>query len=215
MYRKLGLIGLAILIFAVACSSSEPAGPVAIVNGSEISRSAFETELEYELEFYEMLGIELNDEDIAEIREGVLERLINIELLLGAAAAAGITTESVDVDAELDLIRDMFDTEDEFLGALESEGYTLDTYKQIMQEHLMVQALLDKELDFGNIELTPEELQELEEFYDDEFADLEDAPEREEVLEYYSSLWIEEKADMIVWEYIEELRAESEIEYLD
>lgn len=189
-------------------------GPVAIVNGVEISREAFDSEVKYDLASYESQGVTLTDKEIAEVKQYAVDRLINTHLLKEAASKAGITAESVDIEGELAAVKDSFTDEAAFLKALTDAGFTLESYQSVLAEILMIEALFEQELEFSKIEVGEEEVQAMVDLYLQNYEEEEEIDEAD-LREYVAYTLKEQKAEAMRSEYIEKLRKESEIKYLD
>lgn len=205
-----------ILVFSLLLSLSGCAkkGPVAIVNGVEISREAFDSEVKYDLASYESQGITLTDEEIAEVKQYAVDRLINTHLLKEAAIKAGITAGSVDVDGELEDIKDSFSDETAFNQALADAGFTMESYKTVLTDILMIEALFEQELELSKIEVSEEDIQAMVDLYLENYGEDEEIDEAE-LREYVAYTLKDQKAEALRSEYVEKLRKESEIKYLD
>lgn len=200
------------MVFAIAACSSGNTGPVAIVNGIEISREDFNAELDYNIAMYQQQGQELTAEELNDLKEFVLDTMINTALLLEAARNAGFDADTVNVDEEIAEIKGQFEDDAEFEAALEAEGLTLEFYREIITEYLMVQSLFEKELDFESIEVSEEEVNEMLEFfwemYGEQGADLDE----DELKAYFTADIRESKIDEMIGKFIDDLRAASNIE---
>lgn len=218
MLKKLFLAVLVLsLVLAAGCGKSSLNGPVARVNGIEISRVDFDAEVKAEIDGYVNQGYELTDDDISMVEKYVLERLINNAMLLDAAEKSGITESTVDIDGEIDEIKEQFEDEDEFLLALEEMEISMEEYRVIVAEFLIIEGFFKQELDLDNVQVDDEEIQEM---VDEFFSDYEGDDEGEDidpqfVWDYFSDSIKEEKINSLISGLIEELRDNSEIEYLD
>jgi len=201
-------------ILTVGCGSKT--NPVAIVNGMEISRADYDAELEFELYGFEQQGYQLKEEELEMVKEQVLDRLINNRLLLQAAEQAGISPDSVNADAELVEIIAGFESEEEFQAALKQSGFTLEVYTRLIAEYLMIEDLFEAELNISALTVSDEEVQTaVAEFMasisEEDAEDL----DPEDVKEYFAYSLVQDKANQLKGDFIQELRENSEIEYLD
>ncbi|NLY32688.1 MAG: hypothetical protein GX065_07830 [Firmicutes bacterium] len=201
-----------LILGLVACDKT-PTGPVAIVNGVEITREAFASELEYDLEYYTSQGMELTDQELAEVKQIVVDRLINTHLLKEAALKAGINADTVDVDGELAAIMESFEDEADFAQALAEADFTLESYRQVLADMLMIEALFEQELELSKIEVEEEAIEAMIASYLEYYE--EDDTDEEELREYAIYVLKERKIESLRLEYLEKLRGESDIEYLD
>jgi len=215
MLKKLtaSLIALSLVFIISGCGTKT--GPVAIVNGVEISREVFNAELEYDLKMYESQGFQLTKDDIEYIKELIVDRLINTALLMTAAEKAGITADTVDIDGELEFLIAEFDDEEDFEQALALEGYTRDQYIVMLAEYLVVQELLELELNLSTVTVSDDDVQEMIGLYMADYGD-EDPDLDIQLLEsYFAENLREDIINNLIGDYIQDLREESEIVYLD
>lgn len=217
MLKRILLIALmvTVVVFVTACGSDGKEEPVAIVNGMEVSRASFDDELDYFVKMYEAQGYQLTDEDHESLREHALDNLINTALLLAAAEEADITADDVDVQGELENTISLFESEEEFEEALAAEGYTRESYADMLTESLIIHALFEEKLDFESIEISNEDIQELFEIMQEQYAELDQEIEFEDVEEYLVSQLREQEEGALISDYLEQLREESDIEILD
>lgn len=208
------IIFISSLILGLAACDKTPTGPVAIVNGVEITREAFDSELEYDLEYFNSQGMTLTDQELAEVKQNVVDRLINTHLLKEAALKAGINADTVDVDGELATIMESFEDEADFEQALAEADFTLESYKQVLADMLMIEALFEQELELSKIEVGEEEIEAMIASYLEYYGEEDDIDE-EELREYAIYVLKERKIESLRFEYLEKLRGESDIEYLD
>jgi hypothetical protein len=203
-----------IMIMVMALTGCSKKGPVAIVNGVEISREDFNTELKFELAAYETQGVTLTDEQIKEVKQYIVDRLINTQLLKEAAAKAGITAASLDVDGEFAAVKESFEDEATFEKALAEADFTLESYKAALTDVLMIEALFEQELELSKLEISEKEIQAMVDIYLENYEGEEEIDE-EDLREYLTYTLKEKKAESMRGEYVEKLRKESEIKYLD
>jgi glycerophosphoryl diester phosphodiesterase len=214
MFKRLIAIGMALsLMFIVAACSSGNNGVVAIVNGIEISREAFDTELNYNLQEYQQQEVELSEEDLETLKQLVLDKLVNTALLVDAAKKAGFTPGTVDIDGEMASIIAQFQDQDQFEQALAAEGLSLDDYKELIGEYLMVQGLFEAELDIDSVMVNDDEVQEMLDMFLAQYGDEDADFDVEDARAYFASTLREEKIDALIGDFIQELRQNSEIEY--
>ena len=203
-----------IMVMVMALTGCSKKGPVAIVNGVEISREDFNTELKFELAAYETQGVTLTDEQIKEVKQYIVDRLINTQLLKEAAAKAGITAASLDVDGEFAAVKESFEDEATFEKALAEADFTLESYKAALTDVLMIEALFEQELELSKLEISEKEIQAMVDIYLENYEGEEEIDE-EDLREYLTYTLKEKKAESMRGEYVEKLRKESEIKYLD
>ncbi len=97
---------------------SAPAGePVATVNGVPITRASYDRALSRAQAISSVA-------DQAALRRQVLETLIEQELIAQAAPELGVTVTDEDVQAEMEALRELTESDEEWQAFLELNGYT-------------------------------------------------------------------------------------------
>lgn len=203
---------LMLTVAAAGCNlvQEDESDAVAVVNGVEISREEFDQEVERNVEMYTSQGYELTDEDMELVKEMALEQMISTELLLQQAEQKGITADEVDAEGEIEYIKSLFDSEEEFEQALAAQGFTEESYFELLKDSLIIHELLASQLDFDSIEVTEEEVQELFAMLEEEHGELDFA----EMEPHLTAQLVEEKEGQLINTYIQQLRDEADIEIL-
>ncbi|ADH99675.1 SurA N-terminal domain-containing protein [Salisediminibacterium selenitireducens] len=136
---------------------------VATVNGEDIPMANLEMQLQqYEMMFAQQ-GIDFEDEEnmalLMQIQEGIVDELIQLELLVQEADSQNIQADEDEVQAEMEQIRSQFD--DDFEEVLASQGYTEDLLENEIRDSLKLNQLLSPEyIETLDFEVTDEELEE-------------------------------------------------------
>lgn len=211
MKRMLPVLLFSLFLLVAACTPE----PVAIVNGVKISRADYDMEYKYELSNYSQQGYQLEDDEKETLKEQVLDRLVNNQLLLQAAEKAGITRDTVDVQGTLDEIIQRYDDKDAFEADIKDSGFNIEEFKGLIADILIIEDLFEAKLNLSSLVIAEEEIEtaaaEFLSSMGDEAAEL----DPDEVLEYIAYSLKEIKAGELKMEYIEKLREESDIEYFD
>ncbi len=126
---------------AVESSSSDET--VAVVNGDKVTRGQVDRELRGYQQRMMRSGQSLNAENLAGMREQVVEGLIDRALLYQASVKEGITVSQEEVDERFDEIRGQFPSEDAFQSALGQMGVTDKAIREELHGGLAVQKLID------------------------------------------------------------------------
>lgn len=191
-------------------NQSENDNSVAVVNGETISRADFETA---KTSMAMQQGIDFESLDVEaqqEMESQVLESLISQVLLRQAADAEGETVPEEDVQAQMEVVKSQFESEEVFQQTLETEGFTEEELESQIRSELVTNAYLQQQIDFDSIEVTEAEV---EETYAQVTAGQE-APELSELYEQIEQIVAQEKSQGLVSELIAELRAGAEVESL-
>ena len=168
--------------------------------------------MRYDLEAYKAEGITLSKEDEEAIKQSALERLIGTFLLKEAAAKAGLSAESIDVEGEMAAVRGEYADEAAFIRALADADFTLDTYRTALTDILIIEALFEQELELSKVTVSEEEVQERVDLYLENYEG-EDELDLEELEEYARYMLSEDKAQALRNQYLDRLWQESEIEF--
>ena len=147
---------------AVLAVGSHPGNAVR-VNGVDVSYQRF-VGLYTEHQRAEGVAIAARGDQLpllTRMRKEAMDMLIEQELIVQAAEAAGIEVTPEEVEAEWAEISEPFDTAEEFLRRLETEGYSEDSYR----EHLKRMIAAKKYLDGIRMEAMQVSDEELEAYY--------------------------------------------------
>ena len=127
---------------------------VAKVNGRPILRRDFEFAVQ--LQFRGRRAGNVGLKELQAVREKVLERLIENELLYQKAARADAAVPDVQVEDEFRKMRDSFPSAGEFTDALRENGVGEAEFREQLKRTLIVTRFVDREL-VGVLEATEEE----------------------------------------------------------
>lgn len=177
---------------------------VATVNGQDIPMENLEMQLQqYELMFAEQ-GIDFADEEnlelLMQIQQGIVDELVQLEVLVQEADQLNFEANEDEVQSELDQIRSQFD---DFEDALDAQGYTVDMLESEIRDSLKLNQLLaDDHILSLDIEVTDEEI---EESYEQQAAENPEIDDLENVRDAIETQLIQTK-------YLDQLHDEADIE---
>lgn len=109
---------------------------VATVNGVPITRASYDRALSRAQAITSVA-------DQAALRRQVLETLIEQELITQAAPTLGVNITDADVQAEIDALRELADTDEEWQQFLNLNGYTEDEIFEAQRDLLITQRVRD------------------------------------------------------------------------
>lgn len=223
MLKKLRLVLPLLLITLLLTACGEDA--VATVNGEEILESELNASVDQMVSSYEQYGFDMESEQgqqmLVQIKTQALENLIQQEFLMQAAKAAGYEMSDADLEAEIDAIKSQFSSEEEFEEALEANGFTLESYRKRLKAELMISEFFQSQIEDKDV--SDEEIQT---YYDDYVASLEeqneeldeeeqkDIPELEEIKDDIEQQLIQEDRQAKIQDIIGQLMDDAEIERL-
>lgn len=201
--------------------------PVAEVNGEEISKnsfvSAFEDQRELAEQQAEMSGMPVDE---AMLRDGVLDMLVDAELLSQEGERLGLEASEEAVDAELAGLAEQngLGSTDELLALLEEQGFDEDQARDEVARIVLIDELLAERGGVGE----PDE-QELKEYYEaltgqpadgDGSAETDDAeatadpmaaPPFEDIRDQLEQQLVQEKENEAVGVLLDELREDADV----
>lgn len=146
---------------------------VAVVNGVKISSAEFDREVGRYEQQMSMMGQSPSPEQMTEIKDKVLNGLIDRELLSQQAAKEGIKVDKKEVDERISALKKRFPKEEDFKKTLDQLGLTEAGLRTQFEKELAIKAMLDKKY-AGKLDITEAEMKK---FYDDN-PDYFKSPER-------------------------------------
>lgn len=139
-----------------ACSSNDSAsgltgGVAATVNGVDIAEDDITTTIEnlresYSLDDQDAWGSYLSSAGTTpeELRENVIDSFVDRELQKQGAEERGVTVEDSEIDADVDLIKSNYDSDEKWQQALQQAGFDDEAdYRENIKESLLGNALVD------------------------------------------------------------------------
>ena len=167
---------IVMILFAMqACKKEEaklPEGTIAAVNGAVITQKDLDAELSMAQQQFANQG-QPNDEQLAEIKEDVLEGLIARKVLYQESQKKGIEVDDTTIDNSLAKMKKQFPKEGDFKDMLEKMHLTEDSLKSQLREGMAIQQLVDKEV-ISNIAISDKDTKD----YYDKNTDLFKQPEK-------------------------------------
>ncbi len=120
---------------------------VARVNGSPINQADFDNAVQgYSMELYRKTMDHLGADELKEVRDLALEKLLARELIFQQALSCGVVADENAVAAETQKIIANFPSEEEFYATLEKAGIASQAYYRMIRQDLTVNLLTEKEL---------------------------------------------------------------------
>ena len=143
--KYLSVAALVIGLFgASSCSSPSKASPdvVARVNGKDISSSQLEKQFQTRLNGAEQPP---SPEEAEDLKLQVLTQMINDQILLGQAAAAGLNATDSEVDVKFNEFRSQY-TDDKFKELLKEQKMSTDEMRSELRKSITIDKLVNKEI---------------------------------------------------------------------
>ena len=149
-------------VLAWAAEKNAPGDNVAVVNGVTISKDTYDRELDFFVKRAAPGGQQIPDVQMAQMKNQVLESLIDRELLFQESKKKGIQVKSEAVSNELQKIQQRYPNKEEFKKLLNNMGLTESDVQAQIERGMAIQELIDKEVT-EKIEVSDEETKS---FYD-------------------------------------------------
>lgn len=184
---------------------------VATVNGEEIESKEFEA-LKLQIALQQGLDLETIDAQTeAQLDEQVMDELISQKLLRQEVERTGLTIPAQEVDDQMNALKAQFESEEMFKQALEMEALSEDELWSQIEADLVIQTYLENELDMDSLTVSEEEV---EATYQQVAGENEDIPPLEEVYDEVEQFVLQQKRQEMVYQFIQKLRQEAEIEIM-
>lgn len=178
-------------------------GPVAIVNGEEITREKFN-------EQKNLIASQAGDPSLVPSDQELVDQMVNERLLLQDIEKRGIDV-SDKIDAELQNVKSQFPSEDEYNDALAQNSIDEEQVRESVEYQLLFTEYVAKIQEEKGIAVTEAEIQS---FYDESVAGQEEAPPLEEIRSQIESQIAQQKVQVVFEELIQQLREQADIQVL-
>ena len=156
-------VALAAGAFVWGMGSSPGSGQIiATVDGTTITRSELQANVDQMKMMYQMQGQEVTPELENQLRQTVLNELISEVLIYHEAEARGVTVPQEDIEEQYEMILAQFDDEEAFEDALRQADMTRDELREDIARHLTVEMFLESHaeevLEAEGIDVSEEDL---------------------------------------------------------
>jgi peptidyl-prolyl cis-trans isomerase C len=147
-----------ILIFMPAMAQEkQPSGKnAAMVNGVAISMEQYNKELNVQLARGSQQGKQMSDDQLAALKNNILDSLIEREVLYQQSQKSGIQVSDQKVDDQLAGIKKRFPNETEYKNALSKMNLSEDEVKAQIKRGLSIKELIDQQIT-SKVVITDEE----------------------------------------------------------
>ncbi|PIP55504.1 MAG: hypothetical protein COX06_02785 [Candidatus Zambryskibacteria bacterium CG22_combo_CG10-13_8_21_14_all_42_17] len=191
-------------------NNNDSSGPVAVVNGDEISRAEFE---EAENQFAAQQGTStdsLDKETREQIKTNIIDSLISQKLLNQAVESSEIVIESEQIDAQMEIFRSQFENDEMFQEALRTQSLTEESLRSKVTIELTTEAYFNEKLNLSSVTVSEDEINTAYE----EISATQEVPALEEVREEVRQFVLGQKKRELIFAHIAELRSAADIEIL-
>ena len=122
---------------------------VAVVNDVEITARELEQKIQLMRSRYANMGMPIQGEQLARLRESILNNLIEKQLLIEESKAQGINVDESEIQKQLDELKGQFESQEAFEKKIASSGYSEDELKTEMRENLLIRNLIEQKIESG------------------------------------------------------------------
>jgi peptidyl-prolyl cis-trans isomerase C len=148
--RRIQFAALFFCIFfsltAVAQEKKPADAKAAEINGVVITKQQFDKELNIHLDRVARQGRQVSDDQLATLKNDILDGLIEREVLYQASQKAGIKIDEQKIDEQLAEIKKRFPSEAEYKTTLGKMNLTEDEVKMQISRGLAIRALIEQQI---------------------------------------------------------------------
>ncbi len=189
---------------------AQPVEKVATVNGVEIAKSAYESQLASAITTLKARGVNTDDAtQLTQIKNQVLTDLINNEVLNQAVKASGVTATADEVEKQVQSLVAQVGGADKFAGELVKANLTEAQLRDNISKQLAAQKYLLTKIDVSKAVASEEEITK---FYNDNVKGQTGAPALKDVKEQIRQQIVNTKQQQLVLAYVETLKVGAKIE---
>ncbi len=189
---------------------AQPVEKVATVNGVEIAKSAYESQLASAITTLKARGVNTDDAtQLTQIKNQVLTDLINNEVLNQAVKASGVTATADEVEKQVQALVAQVGGADKFAGELVKANLTEAQLRDNISKQLAAQKYLLTKVDVSKAVASEEEVTK---FYNDNVKGQAGAPALKDVKEQIRQQIVNTKQQQLVLAYVETLKVGAKIE---
>ena len=193
---------------------------ILIINGEEVTRGEFDAQFERTKQMVsQQYGIDLDSEENAmllpELQHQTIDNIIGQRILTQEAKNKGMEVSDEEIDENIGMLIQQFGGEEGFQEALDADNLTEEDLEQLVYEELLISQLFEAELNFDDIEVSEEEIEDFYAQYEMTMEQQgEEVPPLEEIEEQIIMQLQQQKAQEEQQTYVSALMDDSEIERL-
>lgn len=183
---------------------------VAKVNGVDITKAVYESQLANAISTLKAQGVNTDDAaKLTEIKNGVLNDLINNELLNQAVAASGVAATADEIEKQVQALVAQVGGADKFAAELTKANLTEAQLRINIGKQLSVQKYLLSKIDVSTATASDAEVTK---YYNDNVKGQKGAPSLKDATAQIKQLIINAKQQQLVAAFIQTLRQSAKIE---
>ena len=183
---------------------------VATVNGVDITKADYDSELASAVTSYKAQGIDVTDaQKLSQIQTQVLDGLVNNEILSQEANKLGIKATQADVDAQYQNILTQAGDADKLKSQLAAAGITDAQLRNKVSRQLAIRAYVLQKIDINSATTSPAEIKK---FYDDNVKGQKGAPALKDVSSQITQQLVANKQQQLLNALISSLRTGAKVD---
>lgn len=142
-------------------------------------------------------------------KKQILQEMVDEELLYQEAKKEGVSADNQTIESEYQNTIEQFESEEQFQEALQENNLTEESLKKNIERGIVLNEYIKQIQENSDVEVTEEEIQN---FYDENIAGEEEAPELEEVKDQIEQQLLQEQTGQITNQKLEELKETADIQ---
>ncbi|MFW6282768.1 MAG: SurA N-terminal domain-containing protein [Minisyncoccales bacterium] len=142
-------------------------------------------------------------------KKQILQEMVDEELLYQEAKKEGVSADDQTIESEYQNTIEQFESEEQFQEALQENDLTEESLKKNIERGIVLNEYIKQIQEDSDVEVTEEEIQN---FYDENIAGEEEAPELEEVKDQIEQQLLQEQTGQITNQKLEELKETADIQ---
>lgn len=191
-------------------AGAEVMGPVAVVNGNEITRERFDFRYNLEAKGAATRGLDLNDTNTQDFfARQVLDNVVTVELLLQQAQRVGISTTDEAINTQYQTVVDTLGGEELFTQQLAQDNLTAEGLRNDIREQLIIENFVNYYSEQAGVQVSDEEIQAA---YDNAALTNDTLPPLETISEQIGSQLLQQRNVEAVNQLLESIKGDSDIQ---
>ncbi len=199
-------------LFTGVIEKMEANSPAAVVNDVKISMGEFNSSVEQLTEMSSAQGVDVaSPEVVQQIKTQAIDTLVNAELLRQAAVNEGMTATPEQIETRFSEIRDGIGGAEQLAARMVEFGVTEESLRRDIENEFLIQGLFNVKIATNTIEISEDEILA---FYNNAGGAEAGLPPLADVRDQVVAQIRFEKEQVLINEYLETLKADSEVEIL-
>ncbi|WP_173916371.1 SurA N-terminal domain-containing protein [Halobacillus sp. Marseille-Q1614] len=183
--------------------------PVAVVNGEEIPRKEFETQLDGAKKQYEQMGMDVKGKE-EQLQKSIIDQMVGLELLKQEAKKEGYEVSEDEVDKRYEEFTSQFESEEAQKKAFEESNLTEEKVKDELQQSLVINKYLKENTE--EVKVSEDEMKKQYDTMSEQQGEDQKMPSYEESKDQIKQQLTTQKENEQVKKLIEKLKKDAEVD---